>query len=109
MSCRSAPLALILFTIVSASPRAGDAALTVSMPAEVELFDKAELEIHFPPTVAAFLNNLPDTQIHDAYDADRDGVYVRLNAEFIHEKGSITVPGFAMRAKAGGAWSWRVR
>jgi len=100
---------MFFIIIVSACSRAGDAALTVSMPAEVELFDKAELEIHFPPAVAAFLNRLPDTQIHDAYDADGDGVYVRLNAEFIHDKGSITVPGFAMRSKAGGAWNWRVR
>jgi hypothetical protein len=54
--------------------------------------------------------DFPDTQVHDAYDADRDGRWVRLVAVFTHADGtSVTAPGFAMRERSGGPWVWRVR
>ena len=69
------------------------------------VFECYELAVS-PPK---FFESLPATQLHDAYDADRDGRYARLDAEFRREGESVTVPGFAMQSAAGGAWEWRVR
>ena len=100
--------------LVASQPRLGQSApalktrlpLTVKCPAQAVVFDRCELRVRLPEKLAA----LSDAQVHDAYDADRDGVCVRLVAEFRHADGhSMVVPGFAMRGEAGGDWQWRVR
>ena len=55
------------------------------------------------------LSSLPDTQVHDACDADRDGRFVRLALRFRTRDRTLVVPAFAMRDEAGGPWRWRVR
>lgn len=82
---------------------------SIDGPAEVAVFDGVELHVSFPAELRSFAE-LPDTQVHDAYDADRDGVYVRLSARFRHADGEVlTVPGFAMKEAFGERWQWRVR
>jgi hypothetical protein len=67
------------------------------------------MSVAFPDDLAAFAR-LPDTQVHDAYDADRDGVFARMRAEFSLGGGPpVVVPAFAMKERPGGAWTWRVR
>jgi hypothetical protein len=82
---------------------------SADFPDTAEVFGKAELNVHFPKDVADWLETLPDTQVHDAYDADRNGVYIRLSADFINGDRTTTVPGFAMRKAAGSAWNWSIR
>ncbi len=85
------------------------AGLKVAAPETATVFGLCELRVEFGKGLEA-LAALPDAQVHDAYDADRDGAFVRLSAEFEHESGRrVTVPGFAMRESAGGGWQWRVR
>ena len=83
--------------------------LKIKYQRQATVFDKAELFVVFADKLDAF-NDLPDTQVHDAYDADRNGVYLRFSAEFTSEHGQrLTVPGFAMRSTPDGPWEWRVR
>ena len=86
-----------------------------SPPAEgvVNVFDLWEARLPATPAARA-VAALLDTQIHDAYDADRNGVYARVSATFTTRPAdgrgrSVTVPAFAMRAEPGGPWEWRVR
>ncbi len=73
------------------------------------VFDLWEMTLTLPEGLKV-IGSLPDTQIHDAYDADRNNQYVRLWAELRHADGTIvTVPAFAMREKPGGPWQWKVR
>ncbi|MEK7270231.1 MAG: DUF5060 domain-containing protein, partial [Planctomycetota bacterium] len=77
----------------------------------VRVFDLLEIPVTLPTdSDAGDFSSLPDTQVHDAYDADRDGVYARLSAVFTHgDKTAIRVPGFAIRESPGGPWQWRIR
>ncbi len=90
------------------------AGLSVDCPATAKQFELCELTVAFPDSgeFPAF-KHLPDTQVHDAYDADRDGVSVRLTASFSRDGAKATeamvVPGFAMRETPDGPWLWRVR
>jgi uncharacterized protein len=85
------------------------ASLEIRLPKTATVFGLCEIRV-VPRGKFKKLASLPDTQVHDAYDADRDGRYVRLRAEFKHEKGGVvTIPGFAMREKFDGDWQWRVR
>ena len=73
------------------------------------VFEVADIPLQFV-NAAAVLNTFSDTQIHDAYDGDRDGVYVRVDATFSNSNGETRrVPAFAMREKANGPWRWHVR
>jgi hypothetical protein len=104
--------AALLFLITTSGAMAGEfgqADIAVSCPDSLRQYDLYELKISFGGHVGAWMSRLPDTQVHDAYDADRDGVWVRLSAEFIRGGETIRVPGFAMREKPGGPWRWRVR
>jgi hypothetical protein len=77
--------------------------ITITCPKRATVFEMCEVRL-------AFDAKLPDTQVHDAYDADRDGRSIRVSAAFTHAKcGTVVVPGFAMREKPGGPWVWRVR
>ena len=83
--------------------------LDVQCPATGIVFGLMDLRIT-PDGALAGVTAMPDAQVHDAYDADRDGAYVRLSASFHHSDGeTVTVPGFAMRDREGGPWQWRVR
>ena len=80
--------------------------LQVNSPETATVFSLCELQV----TIPAEFENVPDTQIHDAYDADRDGVFLNLKAVFsLDGKHSLTVPGFAMRERPGGRWRWQIR
>jgi len=73
------------------------------------VFGVWELGVGFPAGMRAF-TELGDTQVHDAYDADRDGVFVQVAAVCSLAGGpTVIVPGFAMRDKAGAPWKWVVR
>lgn len=73
------------------------------------VFEEFELRLTSPPLLRAF-SKLPAAQVHDAYDADRNGVYVRLSAKFTHAQGqTVTVPGFAVKERPGAPWTWRIR
>ena len=83
--------------------------LLVQYKTRGRVFERWELLVTFPKELDAF-NHLPDTQVHDAYDANRDGIFLRLAAEFrLNDEHTIIVPGFAMKKKPGGPWCWRVR
>jgi hypothetical protein len=84
-------------------------AIEVTFPDAVKSFDLCEMRVTFPPQVAACLATLPDTQIHDAYDADRNGIWLRLSAKIERDGTSMTVPGFAMHQSPAGPWEWRIR
>ena len=89
---------------------AGRAALYVEAPETAEVFGQCELRVGLGEALGKAAATLPDTQIHDAYDADRDGRYIRVEATFARAGGTtVTVPGFAMRQRPGGRWRWRVR
>ena len=97
---------LAVASILATAAASHAAALEIDCPTKATVFDKCELNVALPPA----FGTLPDTQVHDAYDADRDGRYVRLRAEFRHPTaGTFTVPGFAMRERFGGRWAWRIR
>ncbi len=84
--------------------------LMLSRPGDVPVFSGVEIVVQFPEELRSF-NHLPATQLHDAYDADRNGVYAELTGEFIHAAGDrrMEVPGFAMKDQPHGLWSWRLR
>jgi hypothetical protein len=100
-----------LLALLAVAAFAGDDAqqLNTTLPDKAPLFQKVELTLRFPEKIQAVLDQLPDTQIHDAYDADRDGMYVRISAAFTLGDETVNVPAFAMREHAGGPWVWRVR
>ena len=89
---------------------AAEPALEVEPPAAARVFELCELGVALGGELRDF-RGLPDTQVHDACDADRDGVWARLTAEFARAGGEekVTVPGFAMRQAPDGPWLWRVR
>ncbi len=90
-------------------PTAETYELVISRPESATVFGLCELQVQFPDKLAAF-NQVPTNQLHDAYDADRNGVFMDLSAEFSHETGrKMVVPGFAMRDRVDGLWSWRIR
>ena len=103
--------ALGVFVVFAALGNAASLAgpLGLDYSTSARQFGLWELKIRFPEELGDF-QRLPDTQVHDACDADRDGVHTRLTARFAHESGAqMTVPGFAMRERPGRAWQWRVR
>ncbi len=77
--------------------------LRVAGPQSVAVFGTVELAVTVPPQLLGHRGRF-DGEIHDAYDADRDGRYLRLEARFSRHEGKhvITVPGFALRETAGG-------
>ena len=80
-------------------------ALVVSVPPQARQFELVELRLELP-----VLNALPATQVHDAFDADRNGVFIRLTAEFTGPgKQTIIIPGFAMKDEPDAAWQWCIR
>ncbi len=83
--------------------------LEVAYDESALVFDLWEMAIDFPDELNDFAG-LDCTQVHDAYDADRDGVYLRISAQFTAECGrSLNVPGFAMKTAPDAPWQWRVR
>ena len=107
---RAAFLALMLTSFAAHADGAADELkISATLPEKAVVFQKVELTFHFSQKLQALLVALPDTQVHDAYDADRDGVYVRLSADFKLGDDTVNVPAFALRERAGGPWVWRVR
>ncbi len=87
-------------------------AVSAQLPTGATVFVTTELDLTFSGELA-FIAELPDDQVHDAYDADREGTWARVQATFTPDAGNpgeaITVPAFAMRDQRGGPWRWRVR
>jgi hypothetical protein len=81
------------------------ALISASEPQLLSVFDRFEQIVEVPQALAG----IPDVQIHDAYDADRDGEFIRLTARFELDGESMLVPGFAMRDDSAGAWRWHYR
>jgi hypothetical protein len=106
VACVVAALAASSCSSRGASPAAGPG-LEILAPGTATVFDLCEIEVALPPALAG----LPDDQVHDFYDADRDGVFVQLRASFdAGDAGSVSeVTGFAMREGPGGDWRWRIR
>ncbi|MBA2482097.1 MAG: hypothetical protein H0V44_15655 [Planctomycetes bacterium] len=79
---------------------------------QVAVFEVCELTLE-PPSEFTAASMLPETQIHDAYDADRDGRFLRCDVTFSKRTASeavaVTVCAFAMRDKPAGAWRFCVR
>lgn len=79
---------------------------TLRGPERLALFTVGEFAITLPVELSA----LGEDQLHDAYDADRDGAFVRVEVRFTHGQSmAMTVPGFARRDAPGGSWRWCVR
>ena len=55
------------------------AGVKVQAPGTATVFGLCELKVQFGRGLEK-LAALPDTQVHDAYDADRDGAFIRLSA-----------------------------
>ena len=100
-----APTGATLLMLFCSAVLAEAPQVKVACPSELEVFQFCELRVSVPDV----LKRLPATQLHDAYDADRDGRYARLTGDFRHGDQTVTVPGFALRDKPNGAWEWRVR
>ncbi|MCK5795858.1 MAG: hypothetical protein KAI47_01655 [Deltaproteobacteria bacterium] len=99
--------------------------LRVTGPREVSVFATIELAVSPPAGLLGERgrDGRTDGEIHDAYDANRDGRSLRLIARFSREgvvgkaapgkaapgNKVITVPGFAARDRPGGPWRFRVR
>ena len=80
--------------------------LRVVYEPRAKLFAKHTLRVSLPLALRPRWMN----EIHDAYDANRNGRYTRLFALLRHASGfSLKVPGFAWRAKPGGHWRWEIR
>jgi hypothetical protein len=103
--------ALALLLAAAAGGWAEQAELAVDGPHEIEVFAVAQYEISFAGALSPFAE-LGDDQVNDAYDADRNGVFLRMDAEFASTGPApvtLKVPAFAMRDAAQGPWRWRVR
>jgi hypothetical protein len=76
-------------------------------PRSVDVFGRFERVLDPPPAFA----NIPELQIHDAYDADRDGVFAQATVTFRcdQQRKNFSVPGFAVRKTKTGPWQWNVR
>ena len=85
-----------LFLVVWQPSTPGDG-LTVDSPIEAIVFDKWEATLTFSKELKAF-NSLSSTQVNDAYDADRNGQFIRIEVLFTHSDGhTMRVPSFAMK------------
>jgi hypothetical protein len=101
------PALLLLLCLLPAV--AGGEDLALSRPRSPRVMQCAEMTVTFAGALKS-LADLPPTQVHDAYDADRDGVYLRIEGQFTHESGlKLVLPVFAMREKFDAPWSWRLR
>jgi hypothetical protein len=100
----------LLIVLALCGPAFGGGKLLIDCAKEATVFKLWELKVE-GATDDALAPQMPEAQVHDAYDADRDGVWVSLVGEFTHAKSKtrMLVPGFAMREAADGPWSWRVR
>lgn len=79
------------------------------LPGSATVFATQEIALEGSALLAE-LASLPDDQVHDAYDQDRDRVWVRIAATFTHASGeTLVVPAFAMRDRPLGPWLWRLR
>ena len=108
-TARLLPALAVALALMNAPARAQAPALALRSPPEAQVFALWELAVE-PRGPLSALAGLPDTQVHDACDADRDGVFARLSATFTNAEGeTMTVPGFAMRETPDGPWLWRVR
>jgi len=107
---RRALLAGLVALCAGARTWADQAAITVAVPADLAVFSVGQFEIGFAGELAAFAA-LPDDQVNDAYDADRNGVFLRMRIDFTPPGGgpALRVPAFAMRDQPQGPWRWRVR
>lgn len=109
---RRAPAGRMLALLLLVAPRGGSAeepALRAQHGAGATVFAVDEVALTFAGAAAPFAA-LPDDQVHDAYDADRDGVFLRITARFAHADGALLeVPAFALRDAPGGPWRWAVR
>lgn len=93
-------IALMLMSVVAAAEP------TLRGPDQLALFAVGEFAVTLPDALAV----LSDDQVHDAYDADRNGAFVRVEVRFTHQQSTaMTVPGFARRERPDGPWSWCVR
>jgi hypothetical protein len=113
-------IALVVLGLVAAPPARAEGegagmpdkatpALALEYDKRGSVFELWEMSVSFAGKLDPF-DLIPDTQVHDAHDADRDGVFVRLSAEFtLNAEHRITVPGFAMKDDASGPCKWRVR
>lgn len=80
--------------------------ITVKFSPEVRLFNRHTFFVQLP------LSFRPKDmhELHDAYDANRDGQYIRLYARLKHTSGTtLTVPGFAIRKHPKRPWQWEIR
>ncbi|MFP4028120.1 MAG: hypothetical protein ACLFWL_10040 [Candidatus Brocadiia bacterium] len=102
-------LAMLLVFCGTALPEEGEQHLICNFEPTAEVFGLWEMRISFPEGLDCFCS-LPETQIHDAYDADRDGVFIRITAEFSQpDRPPVVVPAFAMKAGPQKPWKWLVR
>lgn len=80
--------------------------LGVTYLPKVRVFARHTFHVALPETLR------PQTmlEVHDAYDANRNGAYIRLFAKLRHTSGkTLKVPGFAMRRQPHGSWVWQIR
>jgi hypothetical protein len=85
--------------------------LDMACPEPFRVFAVAQFDVRLAGALAQF-TALPDDQVNDAYDADRDGVFLRLRADFASAADPahpLRIPGFAMRDSPLGPWHLRVR
>lgn len=106
---RSVAVALPLIAANAASARspAVRQPLALSVPKQAAIYRPVSIELSVPAKARGVVQG-DDT--HDAYDADRDGTYLRVEALVTDPGGKLGVfPGFALRAKPGGPWRLMVR
>jgi len=83
--------------------------VTISGPNRVTLYDTIEFALAWNPALLPIAAVSGRVRV-DAFDADNDGRFVRVDAIFRHEEGARwVVPAFAMKEQPEGPWLWRVR
>ena len=104
-----AAVVLISALLLCASWALADEAVSLTGPGEVTLYETAELAIQWHAALAS-IASARGRLLFDAFDADNDGRFIRVDAIFRRGEGpELIVPAFPMKGGPDGPWLWRVR
>ena len=74
----------------------------------VKLFEMFQCEVTFADATFHHQSQLPERDLHNAYDADENFTLFRADAIFTNQGQDYIVPAFASKDQTG-TWKWLVR